>query len=131
MTPEMLLHTSSEKGNRPWNIHGQNKLGLKVNTLGQISPSHAVLHKHMLTSKHQISACVTHPCNTLEHSGFILFSFFLQVLEFSRKKIQDFPGGVGTLNTRALCTYTQSLGRSLTDKLQSTHVLVKGRNSVY
>ena len=127
----MLLHTSSEKGNRPRNIHGQNRLGLQVNRLGQISPSHAVLHKHTLTSKHQISACVTHLSNTLEHSGFTRFFLFLTVLEFSRKKIQDFPRGVGTLNTRALYTYTQSLTRSLTDKLQSTHVLVKGRNSVY
>jgi len=90
MTPEMLLHAFSEKENRPWNIHGQNRLGLQVNTLGQISASHAVLHKHTLTSKHQISVCVTHPSNTLEHSGFILFSFFLQVLEFSRKKSRTF-----------------------------------------
>jgi len=91
MTTEILLHTLSEKENRPWNIHGQNSLGLQVNTLGQMSASHAVLHKHTLTSKRQISVCVTHPSNTLEHSGFPrFFFFFFQVLEFWGKKSRTF-----------------------------------------
>jgi len=38
-------------------------------------------------------------CNFQNFPGPKWFSRTFQVLEFSRKKIQDFPGGVGTLIT--------------------------------
>jgi len=46
--------------------------------------------------------CITLSFNFQDYRAQTDFSRTFQVLEFSRKKIQDFPGGVGTLNTNEI-----------------------------